>query len=30
VNIPLRRIDREARDRLDPGRPVAVYCYDHA
>jgi rhodanese-related sulfurtransferase len=28
VNIPLRRIDAEARDRLDPGRPVIVYCWD--
>ena len=30
VNIPLRRIDREARDRLDPPRPVIVYCWDGA
>ena len=28
VNIPIRKIDREARDRLDPARPVIVYCYD--
>jgi rhodanese-related sulfurtransferase len=28
TNIPLRRIDAEARDRLDPGRPVVVYCWD--
>jgi len=28
VNIPLRKIDREARDRLDTARPVIVYCYD--
>lgn len=30
INIPLRRIDREARQRLDPGRPVIVYCHDSA
>jgi rhodanese-related sulfurtransferase len=29
VNIPLRRLDREAVRRLDPTRPVIVYCYDH-
>ncbi|MGH2711871.1 MAG: rhodanese-like domain-containing protein [Actinomycetota bacterium] len=28
INIPLRRIDSEARQRLDPGRPVIVYCWD--
>lgn len=28
INIPLRRIDREARERLDPDRPVIVYCWD--
>ena len=28
INIPLRKIDREARERLDPGRPVIVYCWD--
>jgi rhodanese-related sulfurtransferase len=30
IGIPLRRIDLEARDRLDPSRPVVVYCWDHA
>jgi rhodanese-related sulfurtransferase len=30
VGIPLRRIDAEARDRLDPSRPVVVYCWDSA
>ncbi len=30
INIPLRRLDREARDRLDPERPVIVYCWDSA
>jgi rhodanese-related sulfurtransferase len=29
VNIPLRGLDREAVRRLDPTRPVVVYCYDH-
>jgi rhodanese-related sulfurtransferase len=29
INIPLRRIDREARDRLNPDRPVVLYCWDH-
>ncbi|UQA90662.1 rhodanese-like domain-containing protein [Streptomyces halobius] len=28
INIPLRHLDREARERLDPERPVIVYCYD--
>ncbi len=28
VNIPLGRIDGEARKRLDPARPVIVYCWD--
>jgi rhodanese-related sulfurtransferase len=28
INIPLRRIDREAPERLDPDRPVIVYCWD--
>jgi rhodanese-related sulfurtransferase len=30
INIALRRIDREAPDRLDPARPVVVYCFDAA
>ncbi|HZA26664.1 MAG TPA: rhodanese-like domain-containing protein [Actinomycetota bacterium] len=28
INIPLRRIDAEARERLDLQRPVIVYCWD--
>lgn len=28
LSIPLRRIDEEALDRLDPSRPVIVYCWD--
>jgi rhodanese-related sulfurtransferase len=30
ISIPIRRIDEEARDRLDPNRPVIVYCWDSA
>lgn len=30
INIALRRIDREAPDRLDRARPVVVYCFDAA
>ena len=30
INLPLRRIEREARDRLDASRPVLVYCWDSA
>jgi rhodanese-related sulfurtransferase len=28
VNIPLRALDRETAESLDPLRPVVVYCYD--
>jgi rhodanese-related sulfurtransferase len=28
INIPLRRIDREAPERLDRTRAVIVYCWD--
>jgi rhodanese-related sulfurtransferase len=30
INLPLRRIDAQARERLDPTRPVLVYCWDSA
>ncbi|MGH2689827.1 MAG: rhodanese-like domain-containing protein [Actinomycetota bacterium] len=30
VNLPLRRIETEARTVLDPARPVVVYCWDGA
>ncbi|CAN5881281.1 hypothetical protein BH23ACT12_BH23ACT12_06320 [soil metagenome] len=30
INIPLRKIQSEAQGRLDPGRPVIVYCWDSA
>ncbi len=29
VHIPLRKIDAEARQKLDPARPVVVYCWDY-
>jgi rhodanese-related sulfurtransferase len=28
ISIPLRELDRVARDVLDPARPVIVYCWD--
>jgi rhodanese-related sulfurtransferase len=30
INLPLRRLEREARNTLDPSRPVIVYCWDSA
>ncbi len=30
VNVPLRRIDRQADGLLDRHRPVIVYCWDAA
>jgi rhodanese-related sulfurtransferase len=30
VNLPLRRIEAEAGQVLDPSRPVVVYCADSA
>ena len=30
VNFPLRRLEAEAREKLDPERPVVVYCWDAA
>ena len=30
VNLPLRRLETNAIDRLDPDRPVIVYCWDAA
>lgn len=29
INIPLKRLDREAARQVDRGRPVVVYCYDY-
>lgn len=28
LHLPLRRLEREAQERLDPRRPVVVYCWD--
>ena len=30
INLPLRKVQTEARRALDPGRPVVVYCWDSA
>jgi phage shock protein E len=30
VNLPLRKLETEARKALDPSRPVVVYCWDSA
>lgn len=30
INLPLRRLETEARRLLDPSRPVVVYCWDSA
>jgi rhodanese-related sulfurtransferase len=29
IHIPLRHVDRDAPTKLDPGRPVVVYCFDY-
>jgi rhodanese-related sulfurtransferase len=29
INLPLKTLGRDAPARLDPGRGVVVYCYDH-
>ena len=29
INIPLKTLDAETTRRLDPQRPVIVYCYDY-
>lgn len=29
VHIPLRRLDEEAPELLDPDEPVVVYCFDY-
>jgi rhodanese-related sulfurtransferase len=30
ISLPLRRLETEARDALDPARAVIVYCWDSA
>ena len=29
IHMPLRKIEAEARQTLDPARPVVVYCWDY-
>ncbi len=29
ISIPLKELTRETAARLDPGRPVIVYCWDY-
>ena len=30
IHLPPRRIETEAKGRLDPSRPIVVYCWDSA
>lgn len=30
IHIHLRRLRQQAKEKLDPERPVVVYCYDSA
>jgi rhodanese-related sulfurtransferase len=30
INIPLRQLDKQATEKLDPTRPVLVYCWESA
>jgi len=30
ISLPLRRLETEAKEKLDPLRPVLVYCWDTA
>lgn len=29
IHIPLKKIDAEAREKLDPARAVVLYCWDY-
>jgi rhodanese-related sulfurtransferase len=29
LSLPLKTLDRKTADRLDPARPVIVYCWDY-
>jgi rhodanese-related sulfurtransferase len=29
IHIPLRKLDEQAPERLDAGRPIVVYCFDY-
>jgi phage shock protein E len=28
INLPLPKIETQAKERLDPARPILVYCWD--
>jgi rhodanese-related sulfurtransferase len=30
IHLPLRKVEAEARQRLDGDRPIVVYCWDSA
>jgi rhodanese-related sulfurtransferase len=30
INLPLRKVETDAESKLDPNRPVIVYCWDSA
>jgi rhodanese-related sulfurtransferase len=30
ISLPLRSLESEAKEKLDPARPVVVYCWDAA
>jgi len=30
ISMPLRKLEAEAREALDHGRPIVVYCWDSA
>jgi rhodanese-related sulfurtransferase len=30
ISHPRRKLEKEAKQRLDPGKPVIVYCWDSA
>jgi rhodanese-related sulfurtransferase len=30
IHLPLPRIETEAKSRLDPAKPIIVYCWDSA
>lgn len=30
INLPLRKLEKRAKQQLDPGKPVIVYCWDSA
>jgi rhodanese-related sulfurtransferase len=30
ISLPLRSLETEAKEKLDPARPILVYCWDTA